>query len=169
MNVHDYGMLNTQTDPRFGDRKYGRFGTIAKNGCGLIALYNVTRAADGTTQFDPFYENRGALRTNLFGLLGTKPSSLVKNLPEKRFTVTKIAPKAAEQAPRSDAVIVLYWYRFGAHYVSGFACENGAYRLYNEFVEPYPMTLPDYLKFLKAHHKHVVRIWGVQFPPRTES
>ena len=76
--MHDYGFLNTQTDPRFGDRKYGRLGTIAKNGCGLIALYNVERAADARTQFDPYYENRKPIKTNLFGLLGTRPSAIEK-------------------------------------------------------------------------------------------
>ena len=164
MQVNDYGMLNTQTDPRFGGRKYGRLGTIAKNGCGLIALYNVERAADAKTQFDPFYEARQSIKTNLFGLLGTRPSSVQKNLLAKGFSVARIQKTEAAEAEKHDAVIVLYWYRFGAHYVAGIIEPDGAYRLYNEFTEPYPMQLHDYLAFLKKHKKHVVHIWGVDFP-----
>lgn len=163
---HDYGMLNTQTDPRFGDRKYGRFGTIAKNGCGLIALYNVERAADANTQFDPFYEGRKPIKTNLFGLLGTRPSSVQKNLIRKGFRVTPIPVKEADRAAQHNAVIVLYWYRFGAHYVAGIQ-ENGGYRLYNEFTEPFAMRLPAFLSFLKERKKHVVRVWGIDFPNRS--
>ena len=86
----DYGLLNTQKDPRFADRRYGRLGTIAKNGCGMIALYNVERAARPETRFDPFYDARKSIKTNLFGLLGTKPSSIRKNLEAKGFAVTDI-------------------------------------------------------------------------------
>lgn len=162
--MHDYGLINTQTDPRFGNRKYGRLGTLKKNGCGLIALYNVERAADGVTQFDSYYENRKPIKTNLFGLLGTRPSSVEQQLKRKGFVVERILPKDAGQTPHYDAVIVLYWYWLGAHYVAGIACENDAYRLYNEFTEPYPMALAPYLAYLKTHKKRVVRVWGVRFP-----
>ena len=161
---HDYGLLNTQTDPRFGARKYGRLGTVAQNGCGLIALYNVERAAFPETQFDPYYEGRSPIKTNLFGLLGTRPSAVRKQLEPKGFRVKRIRRKDAETAPLYDAVIVLYWYWFGAHYVAGLKEQNGLYRLYNQFAEPYPMKLADYLRYLKKHHKRVVRVWGIGFP-----
>ena len=51
-HLYDYGILNTQADPRFGARRYGRFGNLAKNGCGMIALYNVERAARADTRFE---------------------------------------------------------------------------------------------------------------------
>ena len=160
----DYGLLNTQADPRFGDRKYGRFGTMAKNGCGLIALYNVERAAFENTRFEAYYDARKEIKTNLFGLLGTRPSSVEKNLRAKGFTVVRIPKKHVDQAPRYDAVIVLYWYWFGAHYVTGISDQDGAYRLYNMFADPYSMPLPKYLEYLKAHHNFTVRVWGVCFP-----
>lgn len=160
----DYGFLNTQTDPRFGDRKYGRLGTVAKNGCGLIALYNVERAAFPETRFDPYYAGRKTIRTNLFGLLGTRPSSVEHNLKAKGFRVERIAKKAAHQAKPYDAVIVLYWFWFGAHYVTGLVEPDGSYRLYNMFTDPYPMLLQNFLKYLKDHKKFVVRVWGVRFP-----
>ena len=83
----DFGLLNTQKDPRFAQRKYGRFGTIAKNGCGLIALYNIERAADPETRFDPYYDARNTIKTNLFGLLGTRMSAIRKKLESKGFQV----------------------------------------------------------------------------------
>ena len=121
----DFGMLNTQTDPRFGERPYGKFGTIAKNGCGMIALYNVQRAADGKTQFDPFYDARKPIKTNLFGLLGTRPSAVTKTLRKRGFTVKMIRPRKAAKAEQQDAVIVLYWRFWGAHYVAGIGDGNG--------------------------------------------
>lgn len=160
----DYGLLNTQTDPRFGDRRYGRFGTMAKNGCGLIALYNVMRAAFPDTRFEPFYAERKSIKTNLFGLLGTRPSSIRKNLGAKGFQVEPIPKKHAQQAQQFDAVIVLYWYWFGAHYVAGIADQNAGYRLFNMFAEPYSMPLPKFLQFLKKHHNFIVRVWGIRFP-----
>ena len=162
--IQDYGLLNTQTDPRFGARKYGRFGTVAKNGCGLIALYNVERAAFEEVRFDPYYASRKPIRTNLFGLLGTKPSSVRRNLEQKGYRVESISKRETENAKPYDAVIVLYWYWFGAHYVTGIAEENGLYRLYNQFTEPYAMQLPKFLRYLREHKKHVVRIWGIRFP-----
>ena len=164
MHTVDYGMLNTQTDPRFGGRKYGRLGTIAKNGCGLIALYNVERAANAATQFDPFYEARKPIKTNLFGLLGTRPSAVSRHLIQKGFRVTKIARKTADAEPMHDAIIVLYWFPFGAHYVAGIADGSGRYLLYNEFTEPHPMLLPRYLDFIRERKRHLVRVWGVDFP-----
>ena len=142
----DYGLLNTQTDPRFADRKYGRLGTVAKNGCGMIALYNVER------------------KTNLFGLLGTRPSSVREILEPKGFKVTELDKKHPEGDIRHDAVIVLYWYWFGAHYVSGFLNREGTYTLYNYFTRPYAMSLDRFLETLKTSKNHVVRVWGVDFP-----
>ena len=164
----DYGFLNTQEDPRFGARRYGKLGTVAKNGCGLIALYNVERAADETTQFEPFYAERKKIKTNLFGLLGTRPSTIAKNLRKERFSVERISRKKAPEAVNYDSVIVLYWQLFSAHYVAGIRRENGTYTLYNEFTKPYAMNLRDYLDYLKRHKKHVVRVWGIRFPEKTE-
>jgi hypothetical protein len=162
----DYGLLNTQQDPRFGDRKYGRLGTIAKNGCGLIALYNVERAARPETRFDPFYDARKPIKTTLFGLLGTRPSSIRKNLARKGFIVTDIDRKHPEGNASHDAVIVLYWYWFGAHYVAGFADGNGAYTMYNYFSTPYAQPLENFLRTVRGHKNRVVHIWGVDFPPK---
>ena len=160
----DYGLLNTQTDPRFADRKYGRLGTVAKNGCGMIALYNVERAARPDTRFEPYYEARDAIKTNLFGLLGTRPSSVREILEPKGFKVTELDKKHPDGGIRHDAVIVLYWYWFGAHYVSGFRNREGTYTLYNYFTRPYAMSLDRFLETLKSSKNHVVRVWGVDFP-----
>ena len=162
----DYGLLNTQTDPRFGDRKYGRFGTVAKNGCGMIALYNVERAARPQTRFEPYYEARRAIRTNLFGLLGTRPSSIRKILMPKGFRVCDIDPNYPGAHACHDAVIVLYWYWFGAHYVAGFRNDNDTYTMYNFFVKPYPMPLKSFLETLRRGKNRVVRVWGVDFPAK---
>ena len=125
----DYGLLNDQEDARFGARRFGRFGTVAKNGCGMIALYNIERAANEETRFEPFYEARKPIKTNFFGLLGTRPSTISKNLKRKGFTVERIRKKKAGEAPLYDGVIVLYWHFFGAHYVAGIGKGDGTYML----------------------------------------
>lgn len=160
----DFGLLNSQTDKRYGDRPYGRFGTVAKNGCGMIALYNIERAADETTRFEPFYAARKQIKTNFFGLLGTRPSSIAKNLREKGFEVQKIRLKKAEHAAMFDGVIVLAWFWFGAHYVAGIAAADGTYTFYNEFGRPTRMTLPMFMQHLVRTKQHPIRIWGVRFP-----
>jgi len=160
----DYGILNTQVDPRFSERRFGRFGTIAKNGCGMIALYNVERAANPKTRFDEFYVQRKPIKTNLFGLLGTRPSTIPKNLRKKGYSVNKIRIRDAGAAKAYDAVIVLYWRFFGAHYVAGIKAPNGGYTFYNEFVQPCTMTLAAFVAYLKKRKLHPFRIWGIGFP-----
>ena len=160
--TYDYGLLNTQTDPRFADRRYGRLGTVAKNGCGMIALYNVERAARPSTRFEPYYEARKAIKTNLFGLLGTRPSSIRRILEQKGFKVCEIDPKHVGAHANHDAVIVLYWYWFGAHYVAGLR-KDDAYTLYNYYVQPYTQPLDAFLKNLKQKKNRVVRVWGIDF------
>ena len=165
----DFGLLNTQTDERFGDRPYGRFGTIAKNGCGMIALYNIERAADGRTMFEPFYETRKRIKTNFFGLLGTRPSSITKNLKLRGFAVKNIPLKKAEEAERFDGVIVLYWRFFSAHYVAGIGNGDSTYTLYNQFQRPSAMKLTDFLAYLRKNKLHPCRVWGILFPEKRES
>ncbi len=164
----DFGLLNTQTDPRFGDRKYGRLGTVAKNGCGMIALYNVERAANDQTRFEPYYEARKPIKTNLFGLLGTRPSTIAKNLRKKQFEVERIRIRDAASTPLYDAVIVLYWHFFGAHYVAGIGRGDGTYTLYNEYQKPFPLKLDVYIGELKKRKMHPYRIWGVRFPKKED-
>lgn len=164
----DYGLLNAQDDPRFGKRKYGRLGTVAKNGCGMIALYNIERAARPETRFEPYYDARSVIKTNLFGLLGTRPSMVRRILEPKGFRIHDLDPKNPDPTVRHDAVIVLYWYWFGAHYVSGFLNDNGTYTLYNYFEKPFPMYLGQFVKELRKKKNHVVRVWGVDFPPEPD-
>ena len=163
----DFGLLNSQTDRRFGDRRYGRLGSIAKNGCGMIALYNIERAADEQTRFEPFYAARKQIKTNLFGLLGTRPSSIAKNLRNKGFTVSRIPRKHAADAPQYDGVIVLYWQFFSAHYVAGIGKDNGVYTFYNQFRTPIPMKLGDFTEHLRKNRLHTVCIWGIRFPDKS--
>lgn len=164
----DYGLLNSQTDERYGTRRYGRFGTMAKNGCGLIALYNIERAADKKTQFEPYYAARKQIKTNFFGLLGTRPSSITKNLQRHGFEVTAFRPKQADHLEPFDGVIVLAWYWFGAHYVAGIANPDGTYTFYNHFSRPAAMTLSAFLKNQRSIKQHPVKIWGICFPKKEE-
>ena len=162
----DFGLLNTQKDPRFGKRRYGRLGTIANNGCGLIALYNIERAAYPETRFDPYYDARKTIKTNLFGLLGTRMSAIRKKLEPKGFRVCDIDLHHTKDEPRHDAVIVLYWYWFGAHYVAGFQKDDGTYTMYNYYTSPYALPLDKFMETLKEHRNRVVHVWGVDFPPK---
>ena len=165
---NEFGFLNNQNDTRVARRKYGRFGTVGKNGCGMIALYNIERAADQRTQFEAFYEARDRIKTNMMGLLGTRQSTIAKNLKRMRFQVQRISiPNAAEAEP-FDGVIVLYWWLFGAHYVAGIRNERGTYTFYNQFSTPYDMPLQDFITYLKQKKLHPHRIWGVRFPEKQE-
>jgi hypothetical protein len=167
--IADLGFLNDQNDVRFADRKFGRFGNVGKNGCGMLALDNIERAADETTRFDPFYEARKPIKTNFFGLLGTRPSTIPKNLKRKGYEVTRIKVKKADQAEAFDGVIVLYWYFFGAHYVAGIGDGKGAYMMYNQFSTPRAMNLPDFLAHLKKQKLHIFRVWGIRFPKKEQA
>ena len=164
----DFGLLNDQNDNRFGERPFGRFGTIGKNGCGMLALYNIERAANTATRFDPFYDSRKPIKTNFFGLLGTRPSTIPKNLKNKGYTVQRISPQKADAAEPFDGVIVLYWFWFGAHYVAGIATGDGRYTVYNHYASPKSVTLPDFLSELKRRKLHVYRIWGIRFPAQSK-
>ena len=164
----DFGLLNSQTDERYGDRRYGALGTVAKNGCGMIALYNIERAADDKTRFERYYAARKQIKTNLLGLLGTRPSAIAKELRRKGFKVVPLRPKDAENAEQFDGVIVLSWYFFGAHYVAGIAARDGKYTFYNHFTKPVAMTLLSFLINLKKAKQHPIRIWGVYFPEHNE-
>ena len=162
----DYGLLNSQTDERFGNRRFGRLGTIAQNGCGLIALYNIERAADDRTRFEPFCDAAKRIKTNLFGLLGTRPSSIPQNLKKDGFTVEKIPKKDIAQAARFDGTVVLYWQWLSAHYVAGIGNEDGTYTFYNQFSTPRKMTLSEFLAYLERSKLHPVRVWGIRFPQK---
>ena len=164
----DYGLLNSQTDERYGARRYGRLGTMAKNGCGIIALYNIERAADEKTRFEPFYAARKQIKTNFFGLLGTRPSAIAKNLEKKGFEVASFRPKEAGCTEPFDGVVVLAWYWFGAHYVAGIANRDGTYTFYNHFTQPAAMTLSAFLDNQRSNKQHPVRIWGVRFPQKQD-
>ena len=164
----DFGLLNSQTDERYGSRKYGKLGTIAKNGCGMIALYNIERAADETVRFEPFYEARKQIKTNFFGLLGTRTSSIARNLRKKGFEVRSFRPKKATDAELYDGVIVLAWFFYGAHYISGIGNGDGTYTFYNQYYKPCTMTLTAFLEDQARFKQHPYRVWGIQFPKREE-
>lgn len=164
----DFGLLNTQTDERFGDRPYGLLGTVAKNGCGIIAMYNIERAADDKTRFEPYYAARKQIKTNLFGLLGTRPSAVAKNLRKKGYEVVSFRPKDADTAETFDGVIVLSWFFYGAHYVAGIGSGNGMYTFYNEFARPRQMKLTEFLQNAVNTKQHPIRIWGIRFPKKQE-
>ena len=166
--TNDFGLLNSQNDARYGDRRYGLLGTMAKNGCGIIALYNIERASDEKTQFERYYAARKQIKTNLFGLLGTRPASIAKILRSKGFQVQSFRPKKAAEAEVFDGVIVLAWYLFGAHYVAGIGKGDGTYTFYNHFSKPCAMTLKDFLENQKTVKQHPIRIWGIRFPEKQE-
>ena len=166
MDGQEFTFVNDQKDARVASRKYGKFGTVGKNGCGMIALYNIERAANQRTQFESFYAARDRIKTNLFGLLGTRPSTIGKNLQKKRFHVQRIPIANVADAEAFDGVIVLYWWIFGAHYVAGIRNENGTYTFYNQFSEPYAMPLSDFIAYLKQRKLHPHRVWGIRFPEK---
>jgi len=112
--------------------RWGLYGNIADNGCGVIAAYNVLYSKNPNTNFFRVRDRLGYMGGDLgFGMLGTKPGILEKYMESKfndvsmDFNVLGIdILKNAEKTGQADAVIVcVMWEKpledGGAHYFAG--------------------------------------------------
>lgn len=108
-------IISNQHSSNVKDLKYG-FGTIDENGCGAVAIYNilllenkkkplpnVIQAMDGGQYF--------------FGLLGTKPTQMMKYLKSLGYSVSLHKDKSRfdEWAQKSDYSIYIYVGKNGGH------------------------------------------------------
>ena len=150
-----------------GDRteSWGR-GNIAKNGCGVVAAYNVLLPSiKSTTHLTVDFETvrtqmhkMGSAR--LFGLAGVKHRKLAKYLKGKCSSATyyKFSGRLDASCLHADAII-LYCNNKGRitrHYMAGVGNGDGAFTWYNGYSEGKTLaTFGDYLASLKPERKPI--------------
>ena len=115
----DAGIIDDQqkyTNLRFG------FGTVANNGCGAMAVYNILYLEGKEPNFVEIIKRFDDLGENFFGLGGSKPSRVIQTLKKAGLKVTYSFNKSKFQsiAESSKYSIFLYvgienWVPFG-HY-----------------------------------------------------
>lgn len=120
---------------------YDKYGSIAANACGAIAITNVC-ILDGMGDVTLDYVIKKLLSrhggTVLRGLLGTNPSAIVRTLKDFGFDAKYLgAWRNKEQLKGYRYFIVLYGWRngctLGAHYQAGQILPNGMIELYNYY------------------------------------
>lgn len=153
--------------------------SLAQNGCGIIALYNVMQMADENVKLNNviFYMkfNGGLI---LHGLLGVNPSAIGRYLlSNSRYairTATALSGynKWYEIAERSYSLIILYKNPGGLsmHYVSAIQAnipENLKHRMYMFLNCPYvvkndPMRLEQYINILLSKDCTPLIFYGLE-------
>lgn len=99
-----------------GDLKYG-FGSIAYNGCGAVAIYNIMSLENKKTPLPDIIKYLDAGQY-VFGLLGTCPSRIVSYLRAQGFDCSLHSDKGEFErlAQESDYSIYIYAGFSGGHY-----------------------------------------------------
>ena len=131
--------INNQHDASIAGLPFGEKGNISDNGCGVVALYNVLRAAGSPVQFENAREffNNVPLSPLLGGTGGLNPMALDATL-RTTFGFDKVKLSSLAEEKDADAYIVLYGYlnkrsnNIGAHYVTLVHEENGDYLPLND-------------------------------------
>ena len=162
------------------DVKWGLFGNIRKNGCGIIASYNVLASKSSAITFEDVLlaikKRRGAL---LSGLFGVKPWTVYKYLSKKFnshwrvFFKTKF-PNFDQMTKTSDTMIILVKWKgtLAMHYIAGIWQKNiqsdALFKFYNTSVkddnnlsiDEQPMTIQSFLSLLKKRGHTVLMLMG---------
>jgi len=130
---------------------YGPFGSVAKNGCGFVALYNLYvllgRAPSALKLLEDI--RRHWLRTTLLGgLLGTSPFYILSSLRALNGVhLTWYWNIGRQKLPgKHDAYLIFYLYGFGAHYAVAEE-KDGSLLIHNDWQAS---NWPDYLKKTKS-------------------
>lgn len=144
-------------DRKLGDIVYGD-GTIADNGCGVIAVYNIMRSKSEKVSFTSVKDEMihyGSLHTN--GLFGTNPFALIEYLQSQfgEVSVSGANPERwSQKAQAAEALILLYRlpHAFVMHYVGGIRTCAGKFRFYNSLPAPCSkaLTLNEFLSYLQT-------------------
>jgi len=147
---------------RQGDRTeaWGR-GSIAKNGCGVVAAYNVLLHSKVAVEFETALGQMQKIgATRLFGLAGVHRRKLAKYLKGKCSSAAyyKFTSKLNASCQHADAII-LYCSNKGRitrHYMAGVGNGDGAFTWYNGYSEGKTLaTFGDYLASLKPERKPI--------------
>lgn len=129
-----------ENQKRYASRtgSYGPFGSIAGNGCGAVAVYNILRHFGIPADFKELVDtaNRRWLWSQpAFGLMGTNPLYLAELLRRYGFGTRILRLDRLYTDPDCDALIFAYaWKRggkLGAHYQAAFPEADGGFMLHN--------------------------------------
>lgn len=164
-------IINNQSDYSDSAGTFGALGSIAKNGCGIIAMHNVNQILGLNIAFDDFYyalRKYDFLSTNLGGTLGMNPdvvtlyNYLGANVThyETPFNVSK----------DHDAYIALYFRLFGAHYIAAEYNEStGKYEVYNLYSDKAEMVELNSLSSQSVRGSFLWTVWGIDLPITNET
>lgn len=76
-NYNENGIISEQY--KYSDLNYG-FGTVAKNGCGAMAVYNILKLENKNPYFPDIINKFDLCGENFFGLGGSKASRVIRVL-----------------------------------------------------------------------------------------
>ena len=115
----DEGIIDEQH--KYENLRFG-FGTVAKNGCGAMAVYNILFLEGKNPNFVEVIKKFDSFGENFFGLGGSKPAMVIKTLKKAGLKVNYSLNKSKfkDIAESSKYSIFLYvgienWVPFG-HY-----------------------------------------------------
>ena len=153
-----------QHDPSIADLSFG-LGTIGKNGCGLIALYNVSVASGDPETFKSLRRRLAynPFKDLLFGFWGTDPVWLTMML-KRKFGSGNVSFTTNTISGDYSAIIVLYLgkennqYKY-AHYFAAINIGNGIYKAYND----YDINNGNINDVLNSVPGKTIGIWGIDF------
>ena len=165
---NDY--INDQRGFEGSNLPFGPLGNIADNGCGLVALYNVSKAGGLPYTFSELHDmllsGLGWVgNTNLGGCLGMNPNTVLGFL-ERNFCNDDVGTWDFIQCCQNfDAVIILYAYfepTIGAHYFAGINNGDGSYTFYND-ASIKSIYLNELYGELARNGELFIKGWGINF------
>ena len=110
------GIIYNQHLDGIKDYKYG-FGTIGKNGCGAIAVYNIMCLENKKVALPDIIKSMDSGQF-FFGLLGTKPTKILSYLKNHGFDAQLHEDKSKFEELSRDSKYCIYIYvgKTGGHY-----------------------------------------------------
>lgn len=110
------GIIYNQHLDGIKDYKYG-FGTIEKNGCGAIAVYNIMCLENKKVALPDIIKSMDGGQF-FFGLLGTKPTQILSYLKNHGFDAQLHEDKSKFEELSRDSKYCIYIYvgKTGGHY-----------------------------------------------------
>lgn len=164
--------IESQWNPLYSSFKVGLYGNVGRNGCGIVAVYNVLYSYRHNINFTTICNTLSQQNLyNTVGLGGITPGSIINYLYSKFRTVYVSSGfninSWIRAANASGAIIV--WYQHpniwdGLHYVAGVSQgRHGRFKFYNESrVCDYPvMTISAFTSTLLNYGCKMLMIIGV--------
>lgn len=136
----DKEFINNQSSLDSTKGSYGKFGSLAGNACGAIAMTNICRMDNKDIELDEVVQKNLAKAGNIIlgGALGTNPFAVKKVLKEYGFQVKYLGAwrNTAQVQPYKYFIVLYSWAVRGAlglHYQAGRVLKNGQLELFNPY------------------------------------